>query len=307
MQQKPFQRRTFMTALVPAVAVLFLLPSLPAFARNSQTAEGRLISITAGNTPLSQVLDRVCTELDITCTSLQQLSDPVTAELQEIPPEEALQLLLADWNSVFIYDRNQSDSLRKISVLSKKRSRRPQEESTVPATLTVTVTQSENPPKLPATLSAGTEVSQTSNPAAAEKRGLYGAGVFLSPDRQALQQLDEELFHEDLGLENASLAIPAILPSGAPAPQKYGVRVSAVTNDLLRDGLGLREGDVVREINGWPVDDPVTFISKITEAIADSSTTKLRLEVEREEDASAEEGSEGKIVIQPIYIDLDGQ
>lgn len=312
MQKKSVHPRVSRIALVLlAIAVPVLLSSFPAFGKNSQNTEVKLISITASNTPLAAVLERVCRELGITCTSVQTLSDPVTCELLNTPPGEALQQVLADWNSVFVYDK-ESGSPSKVSVLSRKKARLNEEASAAPAALAVVVTRTEKMSSNAADPPAKKEnVASPPTPPPTAELGLYGKGVFVSPDRLALQKLDKEAFHEGLRVENAPLTIPAVLPSGAPAPQKNGVRIGAVNNDLLRDGLVLREGDVVRIVNDTPVDDPEKFISQLTDAIADGTTPILRLEVERTEPTPTENNpggaapaEKGKTIIEAIYIDL---
>lgn len=292
---------------VLAVVGVLACPLPPSAFGRSSDPPAHLITIKTSNTPLATVLDQVCKDLDITYTSFQDLREPVTADLQNVPPEEALQQLLAGWNSIFVYDQTRPDGLRKILVLSRKEARSREEQSDTPPVLSVAVTQREVPRSVSAS-SQGADDSGIASSSPDNEADLYGSGVFLSPDRQDLPQ---EILTEDLSVTSAPLAIDAPPSPAASSPQKTGVRIAAIKNDFLRTGLGLQEGDIVRDINGSPVDDPSQFIAKISEAIKGDNANILRLEVERKEEVSptgsekeAAPSGQSRTIIQPIYIDL---
>ncbi len=221
--------------------------------------ENDKIAITASEASLKQIIDAVSHKTGIVFKTSARLNHSVTVDIKSVPVEEGLHRLLNRCNYAVFYGPGEGDrSISEIWVFGTK----------------------SNP----------TESLATTNPQEAPQF----ADDALPTQDDHIKRLDKDWFEKQIRdkrlLEKQISGVleivsnedaahdPEIMPvfeesdSAVMPPPKTGLRITAVSQNSLFDKMGIGEGDLIEDVNGFPVESESQLVK-----VLDTDMSILRI------------------------------
>jgi len=254
------------------------------------SVQGDRVSLQAREVSLGSVVRAIVEEAGIDLKSSDPLTKPISMELAGLSVEETLRRLLAQQNFTLIFRKTSEAKfvITEVRIL-------PQggRENTVPAARPERPVRVETPVNIP---------PPPSPPEAAPP------GPMVDPvkryERDGFRQEFENIHRiaEDIAIdapETPPMPEDAPVPEGMPSPMAPrltsnpgGMRIKEVAPSSVFSQIGLKGGDVVRDVNGKAVTSKEEFIEVLQEALEDQPMIRID---------RADENN----MTNPIYIQLN--
>lgn len=219
---------------------------------------GSLIDLEADHAALMDILNTISRETGLSIQTDDSLTDLVSCDFKGISIERLIQRLMNNRNYVILY-------------------RKVEDGSVVPYELRILGSHSTG---------ADREVRAPLNNEPAR-----GNDPVPSADSH-IKKVDRRRLEEELGDANRlKKQITAV--AGKDGPDAGGIRITEVLKNSFLSEIGLKEGDVVQDVNGLPVDTVQRFISALQTGSRTEHSRVIRIERFNEDRK-----------IDPIYIHL---
>ncbi len=252
------------------------------------------LAIDVKDVKLEEILSRVADLADIRIVFYGTTQQLITMEMDFTPIEQALKRLLAKSAFSFIYTEKKNTLGQLIPVIK--------EVVIIPEKAGMEkVFSSSNdqagipgPPEQDIVAEAATmvPVSPTIADSSNTETEIYGKGVFIKLEPRVLKSMTGQTLFSGANSMTAALDPDLSRKSGIEQDQN-GLQIQSLEEETALEDLGLKQGDVIREINGEPIADSAQADATIQKILTNKEDTRMRIEVEREK------------IIEHIYVELN--
>jgi hypothetical protein len=280
---------------IPSLVLLCLLIltwHVKVFAGSEIDIKDGLLSVAAQDLRLDFILRQVAEKTNIRIVFYGSTDQRITTQINSTPVEEALKQLLSNTAFSFLYRAGKNEKGDILPVLSEIIIIPEKSGGETVYYSAKTMPSAENEP--PRIVSIPTIAPKNFKPSVdqPEEKQAYGRGVFVKLEPEMIKLI---AVHE---LFSGSNSMPVKLDSGLsqrieePAGL-FGLAISSVDEGSILGRMGLKNGDVIRQINAERVADAHMAGEKIKKILSDLGSGPIRIEVER------------NATVEPIYIELN--
>ena len=273
-------------------AICFGISGIAQAATLKVSVKNDKVYLQAKNVPLGNVLEAIAEKADIVLESGDPLTKPVSLDLAGVSIEDCIRRLLANNNYSLTFEKTGENqfSVTEIRVIAPgaKEKTRPREAPR--KTTPVDTARRTAPPPPP---------EKITQPAGREDPFRKYEKDWFKQELEDVEQLAEEITMEEEEEEEESMSQPegVTLPKDAPPSQqdpssREGIKIKEIATASVFDKMGLKNGDVIRDVNGQAVKTKEEFIKALQKASEEQSM--IRIERTHENN-----------MMNPIYIELN--
>ncbi|OGR05759.1 MAG: hypothetical protein A2511_10080 [Deltaproteobacteria bacterium RIFOXYD12_FULL_50_9] len=247
------------------------------------------ISIQAVNVKLGDLLRRISEQADIKLVLYPRAEELVSLNKNNEELETVIKGLLQEYNFVLHYRDFEAGLLNKIFVISRKTTA-VEVQNGGSGNLLVTVHQP------PAQQPGRPETTRppARNPGKVEKKSLGNEdGRFVEMSNEVVASLGGVFTDPEDQLEQSAPALDNNFGFFQSDRQKYGVKINEIKPGSPLALLGLKKDDVIREVNGKPVQSVDILKKRLNETIGDGKGRRPIVIIAFERQQPAKPGSPG--------------
>lgn len=288
-----FSLRSFYIPFI-ALAFVFICRQHAFSASNSRILyNNQKLSIQASNVPLKEILNEIADKTGVYIVYYGSIDTYITLTLDNVPFEKGLKRLLKDCNFSFIYKKDISSLsedfvLRSITIISDEGSAKKTSFGAEPDPVLSgdrdNLHGTSTPPPVNPVISEN-KITADSGPGANE-------GISFSRETRAeFRKIERNSVINQI--DASQVEIYTNFKGNQYKENMKGLKINTILDDSLVSRLGIKQGDVVTNVNGTAITSSEQLAEQIQDAISGlGSGMILRIEVNRDDG------------IEPIYINM---
>jgi hypothetical protein len=276
------------------IACWLIYASYPAFA-GTVLVQDQKITVHAKNTPLRDILQNISQQANLEILYYGTAGKTISIDLNSMPMEDGLRRLLSGSNFSFLYQKsNPSDLsseivLSRITIITEGNMSAPMRFGAQPEPPAVQMVQELAPAAAPVTAAVPAD---NTLPSGQPADGLS----FSRTDREIFKKISKDELVSQVNASQVDVT-PGVAgrpanPNGYPEKTK-GLRITNIQKDSLFSQIGLKNGDIIHNVNGTGISSGEQLADAVQRAVSGpGSGPILRIEVERDNK------------LEPVYVEM---